>query len=47
MFLATGPDIDYLQIYDKEQKEYYILAQSALARYYKDSDQYTIIYTNK
>lgn len=47
MFLAAWPDIEYVQIYDKEQQEYYILAQSALTRYYKDSNQYIIIYKNK
>jgi len=47
MFLAVWPDIDYASIWDKEQKEYYILAKDLLSSYYKSPDEYIIINTNK
>jgi len=46
MFLAVGPNIQYATVWDKDKKEYYILAQDLLKNYYKSSDEYVIINTN-
>lgn len=46
MFLAVGPTIQYATVWDKNKKEYYILAQELLTSYYKSSDEYVIINTN-
>lgn len=45
--LCMGPDIDYVKILDKSSGEYYILAQARLSAYYKNEDDYQIIYTRK
>lgn len=45
--LCMGPDIDYVKILDKESGDYYILAQSRLAAYYKDEGKYEIVWTHK
>jgi isoleucyl-tRNA synthetase len=43
MFLAVGKDIKYYMVYDKSSKEYYIIAQSLIKQYYKDSNEYILI----
>ncbi len=45
--LCMGPDIDYVKILDKESGDYYILAEARLSSYYKNEDDYTIIYRKK
>ena len=47
MFLAVNSKLTYVQIYDHEAAEYYILAKNLLAKYYKDPSTYTIIYQMK
>jgi isoleucyl-tRNA synthetase/phosphohistidine phosphatase SixA/ADP-ribose pyrophosphatase YjhB (NUDIX family) len=47
MFLAVGADIDYIQIYDLQHKEYYILAQVLLPTIYKNQSDYIVISTCK
>jgi len=47
MFLAVGQDIQYTTIRDKSQQEYYIIALELLSSYYKSTDEYIIINTNK
>ncbi len=47
MFLAVGEDIDYIIIFDKETKEYYILAEKLVKKYYKNSNDYAFIYRLK
>lgn len=43
--LAVGPDIDYVKI--QVGDNFYILAQARLESYYKDPNEYTIIWTKK
>ena len=45
--LCMGPDIDYVKILDKASGEHYIFAQARLGAYYKNEDDYEIIYTRK
>ena len=45
--LCMGPDIDYVKIRDVESGDYYILAESRLAAYYKEEKQYEIVYRRK
>lgn len=42
-FLAVGKHIEYVMVFDKNSKEYYILAQALLKQYYKSSDEYFIV----
>jgi isoleucyl-tRNA synthetase len=42
--LVASTDIMYVQIYDKERKEYFILAENLLSKYYKDDSQYLLTY---
>ena len=43
--LTVGPDIDYVKV--KDGDEYYILAQARLGAYYKNPEDYEIIWTKK
>ena len=45
--LCMGPEIDYVKILDKSSGDYYILAESRLASYYKNAEDYEIIYRHK
>ena len=45
--LCMGPEIDYVKILDKASGDYYILAQARLSAYYKNEEDYQIIYTRK
>jgi isoleucyl-tRNA synthetase len=47
MFLATGADIHYTMVYDFASKEYYILANNLLKKYYKNAEDYLVIRTFK
>lgn len=47
MFLAVGKNINYVTIFDNEQKEYYILAEDLLWSYYKTPTEYTHIATHQ
>lgn len=40
--LAVGSEIEYIQIFSKEQEERYILAKNRLSYYFSDSEQYTV-----
>ncbi|MBP3608009.1 MAG: isoleucine--tRNA ligase [Treponema sp.] len=42
--LCMGPEIEYVKILDKQSGDYYILAESRLAAYYKNPEDYQIIY---
>jgi len=44
MFLAVGSQIDYVQIFDLQTKEYYILAEALLSTYYKEPESYVVLY---
>lgn len=44
MFLAVGNEIEYVQIFDLQTQEYYIIAEALLPSYYKDVDQYVVLY---
>jgi len=35
--------LDYVQLYDHDEKVYYVLAEALLSRYYKEDDNYTVI----
>lgn len=45
--LCMGPEIDYVKILDKSSGDYYIFAESRLAAYYKNPEDYEIIYRHK
>ena len=45
--LCMGPEIDYVKILDKASGDYYIFAQARLSAYYKNEEDYQIIYTRK
>ncbi len=45
--LCMGPEIDYVKILDKSSGDYYILAESRLSSYYKNADDYEIVYRHK
>ena len=45
--LTMGPEIDYVKILDKPSGDFYILAESRLSAYYKNQDDYEIIYKRK
>lgn len=47
MFLAVGSDIDYVTVYDPDSKEYYVMAENLVKKYYKSPDQYKFIYKQK
>ena len=42
--LVVNPDIYYSQIYDLNTKEYYIIAQNLLSKFYKDKTDYILIH---
>lgn len=42
--LSMGANIEYVKILDKESGDFYILAESRLSAYYKDENQYEVIY---
>lgn len=43
MFLAVGKHIHYMIVFDKESKEYYIIAENLIKQYYKDANEYILI----
>ena len=45
--LCMGPEIDYVKILDKESGDFYIFAEARLASYYKNPEDYEIIYRRK
>ena len=45
--LCMGPDIDYVKILDKESGDHYIFAEARLSAYYKNDEDYKIIYSAK
>ena len=42
--LCMGPEIEYVKILDKESGDFYILAESRLSSYYKNAEDYQIIW---
>lgn len=47
MFAAVHDDINYVIVFDPTEKEYYILAESLLKNYYKDTESYVLVYKLK
>lgn len=45
--LCMGPDIDYVKVADKATGDRYILAESRLSAYYKNADDYEVLYRHK
>ena len=45
--LCMGPEVDYVKILDKESGDYYIFAEARLSAYYKNPEDYEIIYRHK
>jgi len=43
MFLAVGNHIHYLIVFDKNAKEYYVIAENLMKQYYKDDNEYILI----
>jgi len=44
MFLATGKDILYSIVWDKNDGQYYVLATAKLKDYYKKPDEFVEVY---
>ncbi|MDD3263062.1 MAG: class I tRNA ligase family protein [Candidatus Absconditabacteria bacterium] len=42
-FLAVGKHIEYAMVFDKNSKEYYVLAKALLKQYYKSPDEYFMV----
>lgn len=45
--LCMGPDIDYVKIRDRESGDFYIFAEARLSAYYRNPDDYEIVYRRK
>ncbi len=45
--LCMGAEVDYVKILDKESGDHYIFAEARLSAYYKDENDYQIIYRHK
>lgn len=45
--LCMGPEIDYVKILDKPTGDFYIVAESRLHAYYKDENDYEVVYKKK
>ncbi len=45
MFLAVGKHIHYSTVYDKESKEYFVIAENLINHYYKKPEEYILINT--
>ncbi|MDD7767819.1 MAG: class I tRNA ligase family protein, partial [Treponema sp.] len=45
--LCMGPDLDYVKLLDKESGDYYIFAEARVPAYYKNPEDYEIIYKAK
>jgi isoleucyl-tRNA synthetase len=43
MFLAVGKHIHYITVFDKSTKEYYIIAENLIKKFYKTPDEYILI----
>ncbi len=43
MFLAVGKHIHYFIVFDKNSKEYYVIAENLMKQYYKDDTEYVLI----
>jgi len=46
-FLAVGKHIEYVMVFDKNSKEYYVLAKTLLKQYYKSEQEYFLVNTFK
>lgn len=47
MFMAVWDDIDYFIVFDKQEKQYFVLAEDLFSQYYTDQDNYVFIYKLK
>ncbi len=45
--LVANPEIEYTQLYDKEQKEFFVVATSLIHKFYKNADEYVTIRRSK
>jgi len=45
--LCMGPELDYVKLLDKESGDYYIFAEARVSAYYKNQEDYEIIYRAK
>lgn len=45
--LCMGPSIDYVKISDKQSGEFYVMAKERLSAYYRNQDEYEILYVKK
>lgn len=43
MFLAVGKEIDYVMLFDKSSKEYYVMAEALVKQYYKSNEEYLLV----
>ena len=43
MFVAVNKNVVYSIVFDKNEKEYYVMAESLLSKYYKDKEDYIFI----
>lgn len=44
MALVVHPDITYVQLFDLQSQEYFIVAENLISKYYKNTSDYLIIY---
>jgi len=44
MFGAVNRTVNYVIVYDRSEKEYYVLAKSLLDKYYKDDADYILVF---
>lgn len=44
MFAAVHEDINYVQVYDPAEKEFYVLAESLLGNFYKNVEDRIVYY---
>ncbi len=42
--LAVNPEMRYMQLFDKNAKEYFILAENLIGKYYKNAEEYIEVY---
>jgi isoleucyl-tRNA synthetase len=42
--LVVNPDLRYIQLFDKISKEYFVMAESLVSKYFKNTEDYIVIY---
>jgi isoleucyl-tRNA synthetase len=42
--LVVNPELRYIQLFDKAAKEYFIIAENLVSKFYKDAADYIVVY---